>query len=58
MPSKTTGPENAPDATISRATLAPMLNPTATLHSMAAFSILKSSGGGVPPCPGSVAATK
>jgi hypothetical protein len=62
-----TGPENAPEAAISSPTLAPMLNPTTTspltsaassAASRARSSMLKSSGGGVPACPGSVTATR
>src|SRR6476646_8368569 len=65
-PSKTSGPANAPDTANSYATIAPMLNPTTTFawRSRASWdalraydSVLKSVGGVVPACPGSVAAT-
>src|SRR3954467_15640844 len=64
-PSSTTGPANAPETTISYATIAPMLKPTTTsaptLRASSAVicayaSVLKSCGPGAPACPGIVAA--
>src|SRR4051794_3649620 len=65
-PSSTTGPANAPETTISYATIAPMLKPTTTsaptLRTSSAVicayaSVLKSCGAGAPACPGIVTAT-
>src|SRR5258705_830947 len=64
-PSSTTGPANAPETTISYATIAPMLKPTTTSAPTfwassavicAYASVLKSCGAGAPACPGIVAA--